>query len=278
MMQKKLKYGIFTIELLRFGGIKMNAEILAVGTELLHGDIVNTNAQYISKEFAKIGIDVNFHTVVGDNAQRMKMAFETALGRVDIVVCTGGLGPTQDDITKDILADYLGRKMIMDEESKIHLENRFAMRNRIMTQNNLRQVYFPEGSLILKNDNGTANGCIVEEKGKTVILLPGPPREVNPLMKEYVVDFLKKYSNEVVVCSKIRVHNLGESTAETLIMDLIENQTNPTIASYAGDSSVVFRITAKAETNEAATALIKPLEQQLLIRFGDNGQIVEEEV
>lgn len=256
----------------------MNAEILAVGTELLHGDIVNTNAQYISREFAKIGIDVHFHTVVGDNAKRMKMAFETALGRADIVICTGGLGPTQDDITKDILSEYLGREMILDEGSKLHLEQRFAMRNRIMTQNNLRQAYFPEGSVILKNDNGTANGCIIEENSKTVILLPGPPREVIPLMEEYVVEFLMKYSNEVVVCSKIRVHNLGESTAETLIMDLIENQTNPTIASYAGDSSVVFRITAKAESKEAGRKLIEPVEKELLRRFGDNGKLIEEEL
>ena len=137
------------------------------------------------------------------------------------------------------------------------------MRNRIMTQNNLRQAYFPEGSVILKNDNGTANGCIIEQNSKTVILLPGPPREVIPLMEEYVVEFLMKYSNEVVVCSKIRVHNLGESTAETLIMDLIENQTNPTIASYAGDSSVVFRITAKAESKEEGRKLIEPVEKEL---------------
>lgn len=255
----------------------MNAEILAIGTELLHGDIANTNAQYISKEFAKIGIDVHFHTVVGDNAQRMEMAFQIALSRADIVICTGGLGPTQDDITKEIVAEHLGLPMLLHEESKKHLENRFAQRNRIMTQNNLRQAYFPQGAMILENHNGTANACIIQSGEKILILLPGPPREILPLMEADVINYLKQYSNKVVLCSKIQVLNLGESTAETLIMDLIENQSNPTIASYAGSSSVVFRVTAKADSKEEAIMLITPVEKELMRRFGDNGTILEKE-
>ncbi|MGB5822491.1 MAG: CinA family nicotinamide mononucleotide deamidase-related protein [Proteocatella sp.] len=255
----------------------MNAEIIAVGTELLHGDIANTNAQYISKEFAKIGIDVHFHTVVGDNAKRMKMAFDIALSRADIVICTGGLGPTQDDITKEIVAQHLELPMLMHEESKKHLENRFAQRNRIMTQNNLRQAYFPKGAIVLENDNGTANACIIETNQKIMILLPGPPREIQPLMEKDVMGYLKKYSNQVVLCSKIQVLNIGESTAETLIMDIIESQTNPTIASYAGSSSVVFRVTAKADSQEEAIELINPVVKELMRRFGDNGSILEKE-
>jgi len=254
----------------------MNAEIIAVGTELLHGDIVNTNAQYISQEFARIGIDVHYHTVVGDNAKRMKMAFEIAMSRADIVICTGGLGPTQDDITKEIMAQHLNLPMLMHEASKRHLENRFAQRNRIMTQNNLRQAYFPEGAIVLENDNGTANACIIENNEKIMILLPGPPREVQPLMEKDVISYLKKFSNQVVVCSKIQVINIGESTAETLILDIIENQTNPTVASYAGSSNVVFRVTAKADSQEEAMELINPLVGELMRRFGENGSILEE--
>lgn len=255
----------------------MNAEILAVGTELLHGDIANTNAQYISKELAKIGIDVHFHTAVGDNSQRMEMAFEIAMSRVDILICTGGLGPTQDDITKEILAKYLGLPMLLHEESQIHLKERFAQRNRIMTENNLRQAYFPKDAIVLKNDNGTANACIIEKDSKIMILLPGPPREVQPLVEKEVIGYLKKYSNEVVVCSKIQVLNIGESTAETLIMDIIDKQTNPTIASYAGSSSVVFRVTAKAGSKEEGCELINPVVKELMRRFGDNATILEEE-
>lgn len=255
----------------------MNSEIIAVGTELLHGDIANTNAQYISKELAKIGIDVYYHTVVGDNEKRILNVFEIASKRADIIICTGGLGPTKDDITKEILAKFLDIPMIFDEFSKNHIEYIFKSRNRIMTDNNLRQAYFPEGSKVLKNENGTANACILEKDGKVFILLPGPPREVQPLVQDSVLPYLTKFSDEVVECIKIKVQNLGESTAETLIMDLIDNQTNPTIAPYAGNGRVVFRVTAKASSQEEALDKIEPLVKEMLRRFGDNASILEEE-
>lgn len=255
----------------------MNSEIIAVGTELLHGDIANTNAQYISKELAKIGIDVYYHTVVGDNRARIKNIFEIASNRADIIICTGGLGPTKDDITKEVLAEYLDLPMVFDQSSKQHIEEIFSSRNRIMTDNNLRQAYFPEGAKILNNENGTANACILEKNGKVFILLPGPPREVEPLFQSEVVNYLSKYSDEIVECVKIKVVNLGESTAETLVMDLIDSQTNPTIAPYAGLGRVVFRVTAKAETKEEALNKINPVVKEMLRRFGDNGSILEEE-
>lgn len=255
----------------------MNAEIVAVGTELLHGDIVNTNAQFISKEFAKIGIDIHFHTVVGDNPKRIKSIFEIAFSRADIVVCTGGLGPTKDDITKDILSEYFNVPMVFDVNSQKHIENLFKSRNRIMTENNMRQAYFPEGSMILENKNGTANACILELNGKIAILMPGPPKEMQPLIEETVVPYLKKYSNKIVVAKKIQVLNIGESTAETLVMDLIEKQTNPTIAPYAGNGRVVFRVTAKADSKEQAMQIINPVVEEMLKRFGHNGTMLEEE-
>lgn len=255
----------------------MNSEIIAVGTELLHGDIANTNAQYISKELAKIGIDVHYHTVVGDNRARIKNIFEIAYNRADIIICTGGLGPTKDDITKEVLAEYLDIPMVFDQSSKQHIEDIFSSRNRIMTDNNLRQAYFPEGAKILNNDNGTANACILEKNGKVFILLPGPPREVQPLFQSEIANYLSKYSDEIVECVKIKVVNLGESTAETLVMDLIDSQTNPTIAPYAGVGRVVFRVTAKAETKEDALNKIEPVVKEMLRRFGDNGSILEEE-
>lgn len=255
----------------------MNSEIIAVGTELLHGDIANTNAQYISKELAKIGIDVHYHTVVGDNRQRIKNIFEIASNRADIIICTGGLGPTKDDITKEVLAEYLDIPMVFDQFSKQHIEDIFSSRNRIMTDNNLRQAYFPEGAKVLKNENGTANACILEKDEKVFILLPGPPREVQPLFQSEIANYLSNYSDEIVECVKIKVVNLGESTAETLVMDLIDSQTNPTIAPYAGVGRVVFRVTAKAETKEDALNKIEPVVKEMLRRFGDNGSILEEE-
>ncbi len=255
----------------------MNSEIIAVGTELLHGDIANTNAQYISKELAKIGLDVHYHTVVGDNENRIQKVFENAASRADIIICTGGLGPTKDDITKEVLAKYLGLPMVFDQFSKKHIEDIFSSRNRIMTDNNMRQAYFPEGAEVIKNENGTANACILEHNNKVFILLPGPPKEVQPLFENHIAKYLSKYSDEIVECTKIQVLNLGESTAETLIMDLIEGQTNPTIAPYAGSGRVVFRVTAKAKSSEGAFEKINPVVKEMLRRFGDNGSIIEED-
>lgn len=263
----------------------MNCEILCIGTELLHGDIINSNAAYISKCLAKIGVDVHYHSVVGDNPKRMKAAFDLAFSRANIVICTGGLGPTKDDITKDILSEYFNLPMEFDAQSLEHLKARYSRFNRDMPENNLRQTYFPKGSIILTNNNGTANACMVDVEMNTEnisgfnrkigILLPGPPREMMPLMDEQVIPYLSKYSHDIVVGYKVAVMNVGESKAETIIMDLIDNQTNPTIAPYAGDGKMIFRVTAKAESKEKADELIKPVIDELLRRFGDNAFVLE---
>lgn len=255
----------------------MNAEILCIGTELLHGDISNTNAQFISQELAKIGIDVHYHTVVGDNPKRMVDAYTLAFSRADIVISTGGLGPTQDDITKEILAEYFDLEMVFDQKSMDHVTQIYSKFRKDMPENNIRQAYFPEGAIILDNPNGTANGCIIKGKNDKIgILMPGPPFEMKPMLKNSIIPYLKGYSNEVVVSKKITVSNIGESAAEMMILDLIEIQTNPTIAPYAGRGKCVFRVTAKAKTEEEGYSMIEPVANELLRRFGDNAFISEE--
>lgn len=257
----------------------MNCEVLCIGTELLHGDIVNSNAAYISKCLAHIGIDVHYHSVVGDNPSRMREAFNLATSRADLVVCTGGLGPTKDDITKFAAAAFFGLKMVFDNNSLEHIKSFFNKTNRQMTENNLRQAYFPEDSIILDNKNGTANACIINKvvngKTKVCVLLPGPPREMNPLMDNEVIPYLKKLSDKIVCCKKIAVINVGESKAETMIMDMIDSQTNPTIAPYASTGKVIFRVTAKANSEIEAHKLIDPVVNELMHRFGDNAFIME---
>ncbi len=255
----------------------MNAEIIAVGTELLHGDIINTNAQYISKKMASIGVDVHFHTVVGDNPQRMEEVFGVATKRADVIIVTGGLGPTRDDITKEVWARHLNRPMDFFQESLDRMKARFEKFGRIMTENNLRQTYFPSGAVIIPNHNGTADACRLDFEKTTIYLLPGPPHETNPIIDEVVVPELKKQNKTIVVNRKIRVENLGESTSETLLMDLIENQTNPTIAPYAGDKKVVYRVTAKADSVEEAQAMIMPLVDEILRRLGSNAVLLDNE-
>jgi nicotinamide-nucleotide amidase len=259
----------------------MNAEILCIGSELLHGDIVNTNARYISKKLAEIAIDVHYQTVVGDNPQRIKKALDIGFSRADIIICTGGLGPTQDDITKEALAEYFGVDMVFDQESFEHVKKIYMRFRRDLPQNNMRQAYFPKGSIILDNPNGTANGCIYkgeDNKGnlKIGILLPGPPKEMEPMMDTKVIPYLKQFSDWVVYGEKLVVTNIGESAAEEMVLDIIKEQTNPTLATFASAGKVIFRITAKAENKEKCIELITPVREELIRRFGkENAYLVD---
>ncbi|MCL2564727.1 MAG: competence/damage-inducible protein A [Defluviitaleaceae bacterium] len=248
----------------------MTAEILAVGTELLLGDTLNSNAQYLSKELAGLGVSVYHHTVVGDNPVRLKKAYADAFSRADIVITSGGLGPTKDDLTKEIGAEYFGKKLVMDEDALKTLESFFTRIGRVMTENNRKQAMMPEGALLIPNNNGTAPGCIISDGGKTLIMLPGPPRELNPMFEERVVPYLRERSDGVYVSRILRLCGVGESTAEDMIKDLIEAQTNPTIAPYAKLNELTFRITASAKTEGEALALMEPTVAELYKRFGDN--------
>lgn len=255
---------------------KMNTEIIAVGTELLHGDILNSNAQYISRKMATIGVDVHYHTVVGDNPDRIKEVFGIALERADLIIVTGGLGPTKDDITKEMLAECLDLPMEFCEESLVRMRRRFEERGRIMTDNNLRQVYFPQGATVIPNHNGTADACRVDHLGKIFYLLPGPPKENQPIVDEVIVPQLRADNRQTVAHKMVQVFDLGESTSETMLMDLIDNQSNPTIAPYAGQGRLVYRITAKADSTEQAERMIEPVVEEILKRLGENAQLLKE--
>lgn len=233
------------------------AEVLSVGTELLLGDIVNTDAAYISRGLAALGINQYHQGVVGDNPDRLRESLEFALSRSDLVILTGGLGPTYDDLTKETAASLMGRSMYMHEESFERMRARFESRGLTMTENNKKQALMPEGAVIFKNDYGTAPGLAIEDekKGKIIILLPGPPRELEPMFDEQVVPYLKKLSDHVLLSKTVNIFGMGESKVETVLKDLMLESTNPTLAPYAKDGEVLLRVTAAGESEDECAAM-----------------------
>ncbi len=247
----------------------MKAEILAVGTELLMGQIANTNAQYISSRLPDAGVGVYYHDVVGDNPERLRQSLSMALSRSDVIILTGGLGPTRDDLTKETVAEVMNRKLVLDQESLDIMEEFFKKRCRRMTHNNIKQAYLPEGCIIIRNRNGTAPGCIIEENGKTIVMLPGPPSEMKPMFDETVMPYFMARSEYRLESRFLRIFGIGESAVEDTLLDLIDNQTNPTIAPYAKDGEVTLRLTARYDKNSPDEDLIGPLEDEIRRRLGD---------
>lgn len=245
----------------------MIVELISVGTELLMGNIINTNAAYLASRLADLGAVCYFQEVVGDNPQRLKQTVALAISRADVVIMTGGLGPTQDDLTKQTVADLFGRKLYRDEQVCEDLKRYFAHRNIACTENNFRQADVPEGACILPNHNGTAPGIYLFDEQKHVFLLPGPPNEMKPMFEESVAEKISKLSGEVIYSEMIKVCGIPESTAETMIMDILEKQTNPTIAPYAKLGEVHFRISAKAKDTQQAKELVRPVAEELKRRF-----------
>ena len=254
--------------------LMIRTEILSVGTELLMGQIANTDAQYISKKLPEAGAGVFYHSVVGDNPGRLKECLGAALERADIVITTGGLGPTQDDLTKQVIADFFGLKLIEDAESRSRIDSFFEKRGMKATPNNYRQSLVPEGSQVLLNDNGTAPGCIISGtgtyEGKTVIMLPGPPKELIPMFDKYVMDYYRSRADSKLVSCFIRICGCGESLVETKLMKLIDGQTNPTYATYAKDGMVTVRVTASGNTEEEASELVRYGADQVAKLIGDD--------
>lgn len=248
----------------------MKGEIIAVGTELLLGNIVNTNAQYLSQRLADLGIDIFYHVAVGDNMKRLIETIETSLGRSDLIITSGGLGPTVDDITKEGVSKALGLNLLRDEESIKKIEKMFKAMGRPMTENNIKQGYIPEGAIIIENDNGTAPGVIIEKDGKTVIMLPGPPKELYPMFEDKVLPYLKNKVHSTIRSRMLRVIGIGESAAEDMLKEIFKSQTNPTIAPYAKDGEVHLRITAKTDTADEAVQLIAQMEQKVKSILGEN--------
>lgn len=248
----------------------MKAEIIAIGTEILLGDIVNSNAQYLAKELAALGIEMYYQQVVGDNEKRIVYAFDQAFSRSDIIITTGGLGPTDDDLTKEVAAKYFKKDLIEDKVSIEKIKDYFKSKGKEMSKNNLKQGLIPEGAIIVENNNGTAPGVIIEEDNKTMIILPGPPNEMKPMFKESIKPYLEQKSDSILVSKMIRILGLGESLVAEKLKDLMDNQTNPTIAPYVKDTGVAMRITAKAKNKEDALKLIKPIEEEIVKRLVDN--------
>ncbi|KXL52670.1 putative competence-damage inducible protein [Anaerotignum neopropionicum] len=247
----------------------MKAEILAVGTELLLGDILNTNAQYLAKELAALGIEVYYQTVVGDNPKRLEDTLYHAFSRADLVITTGGLGPTEDDLTKETAAKYFGEPLVLDEKALTQIQVFFDRIGRTMTENNKKQAFVPENnSVIMYNPNGTAPGIIIEKEGKIIIMLPGPPKEVVPMFENQAKPYLAKKQEYTFISRILRVASVGESAMEVMVKDLIDAQTNPTIAPYAKEGEALLRITAKAKDEEEANRLIDPVAAALQERLG----------
>lgn len=256
----------------------MVVELISVGTELLLGSIVNTNAQFLARKCALLGLSMYNQTVVGDNRERLRDAVNTAVGRSDIVILTGGLGPTEDDLTKETCADAFGCRLVEDGHTRQRIEAYF--KNGIFKEipdNNWKQALIPEGAMVLDNDNGTAPGIIMEKDGKRLILLPGPPNEMIPLFKGQVEPYLRKLRPECLVTKMVKICGVGESQVEKELLDLIDSQTNPTIATYAKTGEVHVRVTASAPDETIAERLLKPVVKEIRKRFGRAVYSVKEE-
>ena len=246
----------------------MIAEIVAIGTELLMGQVLNTDAQYIARRLSELGVTLHRQVVVGDNPARIREAIHTAIGRADVVITTGGLGPTADDITKETCAEALGLPMERNPEAERQVRGWFERNNYPMTENNLRQADFAKGAIILENHNGTAPACIVEKDGKAVINLPGPPRELVPLFAESVAPYLARRSGAVIVSRYMRVFGMGESAVESRLHDMMENSLNPTVAPYCSTGEVQLRLTVRVAHESEAAALLDPAEKEIRARLG----------
>ncbi|MCJ1907275.1 competence/damage-inducible protein A [Planococcus ruber] len=249
----------------------MNAEIIAVGSELLLGQITNSNARFLSNHLAELGINVYYHTVVGDNSERLKDTINIAENRADLIIFTGGLGPTKDDLTKEAIARHLGTTLEMDHEALDSIVAFFERAGRAMTENNKKQALVLKGSEVLVNNHGMAPGMLYKTETHTYMLLPGPPKEMEPMFQYEAKPKLAKLLNQadVILSHVLRFYGIGEAELEDRIQDILEQQTNPTIAPLASDGEVTLRITAKTNTEEQAWKLIEEAKATLLERVGD---------
>ena len=255
----------------------MIAEILCVGTELLMGQVLNTNAQFLSRRLSALGISQYHQTVVGDNAERLEAAYRLALSRSDVVITSGGLGPTVDDITKRVAAKVAGKELVLFPEAEAMIRERFKQYHKNMPMNNLSQAMFTPDSTLLPNAHGTAPGASVPMgEGKVVIHLPGPPVELQPMFTAQVEPWLRERSGQVLVSRYIRIFGMGESEVDQRLQDL-ETGNNPTLSPYCSLGEVMLRMTAGAATREAAEALLPPLLSQVRERLGDVIYAIEED-
>lgn len=245
-----------------------NTEIISVGTELLLGHVTNTDARDISEMLSKIGINVKYHTVVGDNPERLRKCVETAKSRADIIITTGGLGPTCDDLTKQILAEAFGLKLVENKAEREGLYD-YIRYGKKFTDNNFTQAMLPEGCTVFHNNCGTAPGCGFEKDGKIVVMIPGPPKECNAMFRERALPYLRKLSEELIVSHSVRIFGLGESSVDDIFAEEMNRMTNPTMAPYAKECDCLLQITAKAKSVDEAEKMIAPVMEHVMQRLGD---------
>ncbi|MBR3772164.1 MAG: competence/damage-inducible protein A [Clostridium sp.] len=256
----------------------MKTEIINIGTELLMGMIVNTNATYLAKECTKLGFGVYYQTVIGDNPERIREAITMAKSRADLIFITGGLGPTEDDITKETVAEVFGKPLQEDDTVKKEIRELFAkMGRKDIPNNNWKQAQVIEGAIVLHNQLGTAPGLILEADGITVVMLPGPPSELIPMVNEQVVPYLSKKQNSFFITKMVKLCGVSESSVAEKVEDLIVVQTNPTIAIYAKEGEVHIRVTASGASEAEAKKLVKPVIKELKGRFGVNVYTTDED-
>ena len=245
-----------------------DTEIISVGTELLLGHVTNTDARDISELLSKIGINVKYHTVVGDNPERLRKCVETAKSRADIIITTGGLGPTCDDLTKQILAEAFGLKLVENKAEREGLYD-YIRYGKKFTDNNFTQAMLPEGCTVFHNNCGTAPGCGFEKDGKIVVMIPGPPKECNAMFRESALPYLHKLSEELIVSHSVRIFGLGESSVDDIFAEEMNRMTNPTMAPYAKECDCLLQITAKAKSVDEAEKMIAPVMEHVMQRLGD---------
>lgn len=260
----------------------MKAEIISIGTELLLGDILNSNAQFIAQELAVLGITCQYQTVVGDNHKRLMDVIKLAFSRSDMIITSGGLGPTDDDITKEVISEYFGKSLEVHEPSWNKILEYYKGRDYI-PKSNVKQALIPEGAVVFENNNGLAPGCVVEENGKVAVILPGPPSEMVPMFKESVMGYLEKKQEFTIVSHELHIAGVGESAAAEAVRDIMQESTNPTIAPYAKNNEMLFRITGKGSNKAECESIIKPAVDEIYKRlgahiYGDENETLESAV
>lgn len=241
-------------------------ELISVGTEILLGDILNTDAQYLSIELAKLGISVIHQSTVGDNRERLLAQLDEAAKRSDIIILSGGLGPTPDDLTKEVCCEFFGKEMFLHEPTVEKIKKYFSSKGIEMAQNNLKQAMLPKDCVIFPNDNGTAPGMAIEKDGVHILVLPGPPRELKPMFQNCAVPYLMQFSDRIIVSHNIRTFGIGESSMAEMVNDLFDAR-NPTVAPYAKDGEALLRVTAMAMTKEDAESLCEPVIEEIKKRL-----------
>lgn len=241
-------------------------ELISVGTEILLGDILNTDAQFLSIELARLGISVIHQSTIGDNRERLLAQLKEAADRSDIIILSGGLGPTPDDLTKEVCCEFFGKKMFLHEPTVEKIKTYFSTKGMEMAQNNLKQAMLPKDCVIFPNDNGTAPGMAIEKDGVHILVLPGPPRELKPMFRNCAVPYLMQFSDRIIVSHNIRTFGIGESLMAERVNDLFDAE-NPTVAPYAKDGEALLRVTAMARTKEEAENLCEPVINEIKNRL-----------